>query len=62
MGKIYMIVTDDELELPVAVADSVQELAAITKINARTLRGCLYSGNGRKLRLPGGKYGKVLKI
>ncbi len=60
MGKIYMIVTDDKLELPIAVADSIQELAAITKINARTLRACLYS-NGRRLRLEGGKYGKVVK-
>lgn len=37
LKKIYMIVTDDEYELPLAVADSLQEMAEITEKSYWTL-------------------------
>jgi hypothetical protein len=37
---VYMMVTDDELELPLVVADSAQELADIIGRNVNTI----YSG------------------
>lgn len=40
MRKLYMMVTDDELELPLVVADSAQELADIIGRNVNTI----YSG------------------
>ena len=40
MRNLYMMVTDDELELPLVVADSAQELADIIGRNANTI----YSG------------------
>lgn len=40
MRTLYMMVTDDELELPLVVADSAQELADIIGRNVNTI----YSG------------------
>lgn len=40
MRNLYMMVTDDELELPLVVADSAQELADIIGRNVNTI----YSG------------------
>lgn len=35
---LYMIVSRDKYELPMAVADSISELAVITGMNVKTLR------------------------
>ena len=40
MRNLYMMVTDDKLELPLVVADSAQELADIIGRNVNTI----YSG------------------
>ena len=37
MRNLYMMVTDDELELPLVVADSAQELADIIGRNVNTI-------------------------
>lgn len=39
--KIYMCVTQDKYELPVAVADSVTELAKLCGVPRNTIYGCL---------------------
>ena len=38
---VYMKVTDDEYELPVAVANSVEELARILNVKPDTISGCI---------------------
>lgn len=40
--KIYMKVTDDKYELPLAVADSIKELSIILGIKEQSIRACLY--------------------
>lgn len=37
MRKLYMAVTRDRFELPVAVADSAQELARMVGVSKRTI-------------------------
>lgn len=44
MYKMYMAVTPDELELPLAVADSLEELAEITGF-AKSSISCSLSRN-----------------
>lgn len=41
---IYLVTTHDEYELPIAVADSVKELSAMTGILAKTI-SCSISNN-----------------
>lgn len=42
MNYLYMIVSADELELPLAVEPKLRELANKTKINYHTLRTSFY--------------------
>lgn len=35
--KVYIMVTQDEFELPVAIADTVTELSKIAGVHARTI-------------------------
>lgn len=46
MKKIYMKVTDDEYELPLAVADSPAELARIVGVTANSVSCQLSLGRG----------------
>lgn len=39
--KQYMLVTDDKYELPVAIADTITELARITGKNRKTIASVL---------------------
>lgn len=39
--KVYMMVTKDEYELPLAVADSAKELAEITGRSVNTIRSAI---------------------
>ena len=51
MSKVlYMKVTSDEYELPLAVADSVAELAAMVGVEASTVFGFMWycKKNGKK--------------
>lgn len=62
-AKIYMIVACDDYELPIAFADSLEELAAMTGYNYYTLKNCC--DERRKLRLKNCHkcdYGKVLSV
>lgn len=38
---LYMMTTKDKYELPLAVADSMQELARITGANLNSIQSCL---------------------
>ena len=38
MGCLWMVVTDDEYELPIFVAESALELSRITGVNVNTIR------------------------
>lgn len=51
MRNLYMMVTDDELELPLVVADSAQELADIIGRNVNTIySGISHEQHGRVKR------------
>lgn len=39
--KLYMKVTKDEYQLPLAVADSAQELAAMVGASTNTVQSCI---------------------
>ena len=39
--KVYMKVTNDKYELPVAIADTIGELAKITNTDDRTIRSAI---------------------
>lgn len=39
---VYLKVTDDEYELPLACADSLGELAIILKISKQSIKTCMY--------------------
>ena len=39
--KVYIAVTRDRLELPIAIADSIKELAQITNTDARTISSAI---------------------
>lgn len=41
-GKIFMAVTADEYELPIAIANSVRELAQMLGIPFSTVRGSMF--------------------
>lgn len=41
MSKIYMMVTEDELQLPLAVADTIAELGRITGNSANSICSAL---------------------
>lgn len=46
---VFMKVTRDKYELPIAIADSIQELARITGSNEKTIRSAIsHSKNGRR--------------
>lgn len=47
---VYMEITLDEYELPVAVADSVVELAKLIKISADTIYNVMYHNKVRGLK------------
>ena len=42
--KLFMIVTKDEYELPVAVSDSIRELAKMQHLSYRSLVSCFCKG------------------
>lgn len=42
--KLYMIVTRDKYELPIAIEDSSAELARRIGMNPKTLRSCMSKG------------------
>jgi hypothetical protein len=45
---LYLAVTSDEYELPVAVADTTKELAAMTGRNHKSIKSCISRGfNGK---------------
>lgn len=46
MTKIYMEITQDEYELPIAIADNAQELAEICGTNS----GSIYTSCSRRAR------------
>lgn len=49
MQKVYMAVTSDKYELPVAVADSTGQLAVITGVGANAIRSHIsHKLNGTK--------------
>lgn len=39
---IYLKVTDDKYELPLACADSIGELAIMLKISKQSIKSCMY--------------------
>ncbi len=45
--KLYIKVTSDEYELPIAVADSKSELAKMVGVSTKTVRGALYAAKKR---------------
>lgn len=53
---IYMMTTKDEYELPLAVADSVGELAKMTGVNPRKIT---YSLSKAKTRKPKRQFGRT---
>lgn len=40
--KTYMLVTEDKYELPIAVAESIEELAEITGVSTTSIRGAIW--------------------
>lgn len=54
--KLFMIVTRDEYELPVAVSDSLTELAHMQNKSVLSMRSCF--SRGRKPNRPDYKYYK----
>lgn len=50
MKYLYMIVSDDELELPMAIEPRLRKLSEITKINYHTLRTSFYHNKAIKGR------------
>lgn len=55
--KVYMEITLDKYELPVAVADSVKELAKLRNISADTIYNVMYHS-----KIKGFKRCKYIKI
>ena len=55
--KVYMEVTQDKYELPLAVADSVKELARLRNISADTIYSVMYHS-----RVKGFKRCKYIKV
>ena len=53
MPKIYMAVTKDALSLPLAVADSVAELAELRGVKKETIRSLISRGRTGKIKRPG---------
>lgn len=51
--KIYMAVTKDALSLPLAVADSVAELAELRGVKKETIRSLISRGRTGKVKRPG---------
>ena len=51
--KIYMAVTKDALSLPLAVADSVAELAELRGVKKETIRSLISRGRKGKIKRPG---------
>ena len=51
--KIYMAVTKDALSLPLAVADSVAELAELRGVKKETIRSLVSRGRTGKIKRPG---------
>ena len=57
MKYIWMCVESDEYELPLAVAESAEELGEMMGVKKHTIRNCIYKGfDGR---ISGRKYVKV---
>lgn len=52
--KLYLRVTDDEYEFPIAIADTKTELARMCGVTYETIRACL-------CRARKGKYNSVYK-
>lgn len=47
MSYLYMLVTKDELELPIAVADSPAELGRMIGVNANTISSAISKAESR---------------
>jgi hypothetical protein len=51
MRPLYLLVTKDKFSLPLAVADSIEELAGMTNLQYSTLKtrfSRIYNGKGSK--------------
>lgn len=55
--KLYMEVTSDKYELPVAVAESPKELAEMTNVNSSAIRSAIHH-----MKEPGRKRSKYVKL
>lgn len=55
--KLYMEVTSDEYELPVAVAESPKELAEMTNVNSSAIRSAVCH-----MKMPGRKRSKYVRL
>lgn len=53
---VYMEVTNDEYELPVAVADTAKELAKLSRVDYSTVRRGLYK---ERQGINGSRYKKI---
>ena len=51
--RLYMAVTKDRLSLPLAVADSVAELAELRGVKKETIRSLISRGRTGKIKRPG---------
>lgn len=58
MKALYLLVTEDEYELPIAVCDSIKELANTIGVNQNAITSCLCKY--RKGKIKKSKYRKVL--
>ena len=54
---VYMHVTKDKYELPLAVADSVKELADLVGVHPNDIHGVIY-----RARIRGSKRSKYVKV
>ena len=63
----YMLVSDDDLELPLCVAGSVQELASRYGLRAKSISGALCRGMHIKIRKARGwshpaEYARIVRL
>ncbi len=58
--KVYMAISDDKFELPVAIADTIVELARLTETTARTVENHVAQRNNKYRRKDGLRFVSVL--
>lgn len=59
MPLVYMKVTGDKLELPIAVADSIAELATMVGVKPHTVASQISRGKNNKIKTGKRLYYKV---